>query len=92
MPRVIKTIKDDNGNDVEVYSDTCTVCSGEVIVTKTIADELEKLFPFLKQKMAKENPCIECTVEMHKKGIALFSQEEIEQIKTTVSKLNKDAK
>lgn len=82
MPRVIKTIKDDNGNDLVVYADNCNVCSQEMIFPKEEADKIDAMFPFLKQKMESGTSCVNCAMEKEKQNSNfLFSEEEKNKIK-----------
>jgi hypothetical protein len=86
MPRTVKTVKDKEGNDIEVYSDNCIVCSTEMVFPKNEADNLEQLFPFLKEKIDAGTHCVDC---MKKKiesdnNYNVFSQEEMEDIKRKV--------
>jgi len=83
MPRTVKTIKDDKGNDVEVYVDTCNVCTREMLSPKKMADELEQMFPFIKEKIEAGSPCVECTKKEFEKNkdFKLFSEEEMTKLK-----------
>lgn len=82
MPRVVKTINLENGEEVEVYVDSCNVCSREMIFPKKRADELESLMPFLKNKVEQGTPCVDCSKKLIEEGtFKLFSDEEIEEVK-----------
>ena len=86
MPRTVKTIKDNDGNDLEVYTDNCTVCSVEMVFPKREADDLESMFPFLRQKIEEYNPCINCAMEQDKKDKKPFlSPEEFEIIRKSLT-------
>lgn len=87
MPRTIKTIKLEDGSDLEVYADNCNMCQMEMIFPKDEADKLEKQFPFLKQKIEAGTPCVECIKNLKQEEIhELFSLEDIEEIKNLIPK------
>lgn len=80
--RTVKTIKDKDNNDVEVYSDNCNKCSKEMVFPKAEADKLESIFPFLKDKIDKGTPCVECTKEMALQGnFSLYTDEELSMVR-----------
>lgn len=83
MAREIKTVKDNEGNDIEVYVDSCSVCSKEMQFPKNHADEIERMFPFLIEKIRSGTPCVDCVKEklQQDKDYNPFTKEEIEEIK-----------
>lgn len=91
MSREIKIIKDKDGNDIEVYSDKCNMCSAEMVFPKDQVDQIESMFPFIKEKAERGSPCVECIKKEGEKGISkILSSEELEEIKRTVMNLNKN--
>lgn len=87
MSRTVKTIKDKDDNDVEVYSDNCNICSKEMVFPKAEADKVEAMFPFIKDKVSAGSPCLDCAVKQEKEqNISIFSKEEIESIKQALMK------
>ena len=85
MSRVVKTVKDNENNDVEVYADNCTVCSREMIFPKAEADKIEAMFPFIKEKVEAGTACVECALEKEKEDSNfMFSEEEKEKIKEII--------
>ncbi len=86
MPRITKTIQDKDGNDLEVYSDNCNKCSKEMVFPKSECDKVEKIFPFLKDRIEAGSPCVECAMEDEKNGKYLFTEEEINIMKATMTK------
>ena len=68
MSRTVKTVQDDKGNDIEVYSDFCSVCSEEMLFPKDEADRIEAMFPFIKEKFEKGVACLKCAVEKEKEN------------------------
>lgn len=85
MPRIIKTIKDDNNNDVEVYADNCNVCSKEIFFPKAEADRIHEMFPFIKERAEQGSPCVECAIQQEKNEKKfLFSPEEVQRIKEII--------
>lgn len=88
MTKFTKTIKDKDGNDVEVYADNCIVCNREMIFPKKEADYLDGLFPFLREKLQNGSPCIQCFENFQKtSGKSFFSEEEI----ALIQKVSKDS-
>lgn len=82
MPRTVKTIKDNDGNDLEVYADNCNICAAEMTFPKQQADEIDAMFPFLKEKIEAGTPCFECAIKQEKENKKdLFTKEEIEELK-----------
>jgi hypothetical protein len=82
MNRTVKTIKDNNGNDVEVYADLCNVCSKEMIFPKADADKIEEMFPFIKEKITKGTPCLDCAkIQVENGTFSLYSNDELKEIK-----------
>ncbi len=92
MSRVVKTLKDKNGNEVEVYSDNCIICSAEMIFPKKDADSMEYLFPFLKEKIDKGSPCLECFNKKleEDKNYSMFSEDEINSLQAQFADRQKD--
>ena len=85
MSRTVKTVQDDKGNDIEVYSDFCSVCSEEMLFPKDEADRIEAMFPFIKEKFEKGVACLKCAVEKEKENPEFnFTEEEKERIKQTL--------
>lgn len=82
MERTVKTITDEKGAQIEVYSDNCKECGGEMIFPKAEADKIEELFPFIKEKIAGGTSCMKCAQEKEKNNSNfLFTEEEKAKIK-----------
>ena len=81
MSRTIKTVKDENDNEIEVYADNCNVCSKEMIFPKAEADKIDAMFPFIKEKMEAGTACFDCAKEKEQEDSQfLFSDEEKKKI------------
>jgi len=88
MSRVLKLVKDKEGNEIEVYVTSCNSCNKEMIFPKKIADSFEEMIPFLKAKIDAGTPCAECTKKQEAEGVSsLFTDEEKEQIKEAFTKV-----
>jgi hypothetical protein len=87
MPRTIKKVKTQEGNEVEVYADQCNVCSTEMMFPKAEADRLEELFPFLREKINSGTPCVDCAKkkEESESGFKVFNQDEIDMVKKFIT-------
>lgn len=82
MPRTVKTIKDDSGNDLEVYADTCKVCNREMVFPKAEADKIDEMFPFIREKVEAGTACVDCAIAKDKEDTEfLFTEEEKQKIK-----------
>jgi len=85
MARTTRVIKNDKGNDLEIYVDNCNVCSAEMIIPKSEADKLESFIPFLKEKIEKGSPCVNCLKAQVENGsFSLFSDQELAQLKDII--------
>ena len=85
MPRTVKTITTEEGNEVEVYADECNVCHAEMLFPKAEADRIDAMFPFLKEKIEAGSPCVKCAVQMEQEeNKTLLSEEEVEKIKNFI--------
>ena len=81
MPRTVKIVKDENNNDLEVYSDNCSVCNKEMIFPKSEADKIDAMFPFIKEKMESGASCFDCAKQKEQEDKEfIFSDEEKKKI------------
>lgn len=90
--RKTKFVKNDKNEDVEVYCFECNVCSKEMIFPKKEADQVEKMFPFITEKVNKGSPCLDCAVLLEKDNKYIFSEEESNVIRSKILELQNDTK
>lgn len=89
MARKIRIIKDKDGKDVEIYSDICFECKKEMIFPKKEADQIEEMFPFIKDKIERGTPCLDCAKKQASEGsFSLYSEEELQQIRKKALELD----
>ena len=81
MPAVFKKIKDDNGNEHEVHAFECSVCYKETYTPKDTYLKMKEVFPKISKNLDNKNYCITCAIELEKRGVSIFNEEEVQELK-----------
>lgn len=87
MSNNFKKIKDEQGNEHDVHVSECSMCYKESYLPKEIFLKTKEIFPVIVANLEKKNYCMDCAKELEKRGISVFSKEDLDEFKRVYDKL-----